>query len=177
MLRFECDYTEGCIPEILQAIERENHTQLPGYSEDPICTRAKAKVKALCGTEDVDVHFLVGGTQANTTIIADVSDLTDEHTAGAGNGVLLLAALGDDAHDHFADLLLITAADLRDLGEGCGVNVEGDDVADDLVGVTLGHIVVDLPCCLSEYALGLDDPVSTVFVSFKLFHKLNLLMI
>ena len=110
-------------------------------------------------------------------IIADVSDLTDEHTAGAGNGVLLLAALGDDAHDHFADLLLITAADLRDLGEGCGVNVKGDDVADDLVGVTLGHIVVDLPCCLSEYALGLDDPVSTVFVSFKLFHKLNLLMI
>ena len=70
MLRFECDYTEGCIPEILQAIERENHTQLPGYSEDPICTRAKAKVKALCGTEDVDVHFLVGGTQANTTVIA-----------------------------------------------------------------------------------------------------------
>ena len=70
MLRFECDYTEGCIPEILQAIERENHTQLPGYSEDPICARAKAKVKALCGTEDVDVHFLVGGTQANATVIA-----------------------------------------------------------------------------------------------------------
>ena len=70
MLRFECDYTEGCIPEILRAIERENHTQLPGYSEDPICARAKAKVKALCGTEDVDVHFLVGGTQANTTVIA-----------------------------------------------------------------------------------------------------------
>ena len=70
MLRFECDYTEGCIPEILDAIARENHTQLCGYSEDPICQRARQKVKALCGGEDVDVHFLVGGTQTNTTVIA-----------------------------------------------------------------------------------------------------------
>jgi len=70
MLRFECDYTEGCIPEILEAISRENHTQLQGYSEDPVCDRARAKIKAICGRDDVDVHFLVGGTQANTTVIA-----------------------------------------------------------------------------------------------------------
>ena len=70
MLRFECDYTEGCIPEILEAISRENHTQLQGYSEDTVCDRARARVKALCQRDDVDVHFLVGGTQANTTVIA-----------------------------------------------------------------------------------------------------------
>ena len=70
MLRFECDYTEGCIPEILEAIHRENHTQLQGYSEDPVCDRARAKIKAICDRDDVDVHFLVGGTQANTTVIA-----------------------------------------------------------------------------------------------------------
>ncbi|MBP3633827.1 MAG: low specificity L-threonine aldolase [Oscillospiraceae bacterium] len=70
MLRFECDYTEGCIPEILDAIKKENHTQLCGYSEDPVCDRARDKIKALCGDCDVDVHFLVGGTQANTTVIA-----------------------------------------------------------------------------------------------------------
>ena len=70
MLRFECDYTEGCIPEILDAIARENYSQLQGYSEDTVTERAKAKVKALCGSEDVDVHFLVGGTQTNTTVIA-----------------------------------------------------------------------------------------------------------
>ena len=70
MLRFECDYTEGCIPEILEAIARENHTQLQGYSEDTLTERARAKVRALCGREDVAVHFLVGGTQANTTVIA-----------------------------------------------------------------------------------------------------------
>lgn len=70
MLRFECDYTEGCIPEILEAISRENHTQFPGYSEDAICERARARVKALCGGVDADVHFLVGGTQANATILS-----------------------------------------------------------------------------------------------------------
>ena len=51
MLRFECDYTEGCIPEILEAISRENHTQLQGYSEDPVCDRARAKIKAICGRD------------------------------------------------------------------------------------------------------------------------------
>lgn len=70
MLRFECDYTEGCIPEILAAIAEENHTQLKGYSEDPICEKARDKIKALCENDDVDVHFLVGGTQTNTTVIA-----------------------------------------------------------------------------------------------------------
>ena len=70
MLRFECDYTEGCIPEILEAISRENHTQLQGYSEDIISNRVREKIRTLCGTPDADVHFLVGGTQANTTIIA-----------------------------------------------------------------------------------------------------------
>ena len=70
MLRFECDYTEGCIPEILEAIAKENHTQLQGYSEDVVSDRVREKIKSLCGREDVDVHFLVGGTQANTTVIA-----------------------------------------------------------------------------------------------------------
>ena len=54
MLRFECDYTEGCIPEILEAIARENHTQLQGYSEDVISDRVRQKIKDLCGRQDVD---------------------------------------------------------------------------------------------------------------------------
>ena len=70
MYRFECDYTEGCIPEILEAIARENHTQLKGYSEDTISDRVKQQIKTLCGRDDVAVHFLVGGTQTNTTVIS-----------------------------------------------------------------------------------------------------------
>lgn len=70
MIRFDSDYTEGCIPEILEAIARENYTQLQGYSEDPVSQRARERVRAACQAPDADVHFLVGGTQANTTIIA-----------------------------------------------------------------------------------------------------------
>ena len=72
MIRFECDYTEGCIPEILEAIARENHTQLKGYSEDTISERVKQQIRTLCGKEDAAVHFLVGGTQTNTTVISSV---------------------------------------------------------------------------------------------------------
>ena len=70
MIRFECDYNEGCIPEILEAIARENLTQLKGYSEDVISDRVKQRIKTLCGREDAAVHFLVGGTQTNTTVIS-----------------------------------------------------------------------------------------------------------
>ena len=70
MYRFECDYTEGCIPEILEAISRENYTQLKGYSEDTISLQVKEQIKNLCGRPDADVHFLVGGTQTNTTVIS-----------------------------------------------------------------------------------------------------------
>ena len=103
-------------------------------------------------------------------VLTDVSDSADEHTAGTGDGVLLLAALGHDAKDHLADLLLVAAASLRDLSEGSGVNVQGDNVADDLVGVDLAHVVVDLPSSLSQNALGLDNAVGTVLVAFQFSH-------
>ena len=105
-------------------------------------------------------------------VLADVSDDALEHTAGTGDGILLLAALSDDAQDHFADLLLVAAAGVGDLGEGSGVDVQGGDVADDLVGIDLGHVVVDLPSSLGQNALGLDNTMSTVLVAFQLCHNI-----
>ena len=110
-------------------------------------------------------------------ILADVSDDALEHTAGTGDRILLLAALSDDAQDHFADLLLVAAAGLRDLSEGSGVNVQGGDIADDLVGIDLAHVVVDLPRSLGQNALGLDNAVSTVLVAFQFSHFSFLLKI
>ena len=104
-------------------------------------------------------------------VLTDVSNLADEHTAGTGHGVLLLAALSDNTQDHFADLLLIAAAGLRNLSEGSGVDVQRDDIADDLVGVDLGHIVVDLPSSLGQNTLGLNHSVSTVLVAFQFCHN------
>ena len=69
MIYFNNDYSEGCHENVLQALIRTNMEQTPGYSEDKFCAAAAAKIRKLCGREDVAVHFLVGGTQTNMTVI------------------------------------------------------------------------------------------------------------
>ena len=70
MIYFNNDYSEGCHRKVLDALIRTNMEQTLGYGEDEYCARAAAKIRTLCGREDVAVHFLVGGTQANLTVIA-----------------------------------------------------------------------------------------------------------
>ena len=70
MIRFECDYAEGMHPAILDALIKTNEEQTPGYGVDTHCEHARELIKKACHREDVDVHFLVGGTQTNATIIA-----------------------------------------------------------------------------------------------------------
>ena len=69
MIYFNNDYSEGCHENVLQALIRTNMDQTPGYSEDKYCAAAAAKIRKLCRREDVAVHFLVGGTQTNMTVI------------------------------------------------------------------------------------------------------------
>ena len=69
MIYFNNDYSEGCHEKVLEALIRTNLEQTLGYGEDEYCAQAAGKIKALCGREDVAVHFLVGGTQANLTVI------------------------------------------------------------------------------------------------------------
>ncbi len=70
MIRFDCDYSEGAHPQIMERLMETNLCQTPGYGEDDYCDRARGYIRRECGREDVDVHFLVGGTQANLTVIA-----------------------------------------------------------------------------------------------------------
>lgn len=72
MIYFNSDYLEGAHPAIMQALERTNLCQSVGYSEDEYCAAAREKIKAACQAPDADVHFLVGGTQTNTTVIASI---------------------------------------------------------------------------------------------------------
>ncbi len=72
MIRFNCDYSEGAHPNILKALAETNFEQTPGYGEDCHCANAAAMIKQLCGREDINVHFLVGGTQTNLTFLSAV---------------------------------------------------------------------------------------------------------
>lgn len=69
MIQFQCDYNEGCHPLILQRLAETNMVQTCGYGEDSYCAEARELVRNACGTPDADVHFLVGGTQTNSTVI------------------------------------------------------------------------------------------------------------
>lgn len=69
MYYFNSDYTEGCHPAILAKLAETNTVQTTGYGLDEYCAEARQLIKAACGREDIDIHFLVGGTQTNLTII------------------------------------------------------------------------------------------------------------
>ena len=70
MIYFTSDYTEGCHERILQRLMETNYEQTPGYGTDEHCRNAARHILNECGGADADVHFLVGGTQTNMTLIA-----------------------------------------------------------------------------------------------------------
>ena len=68
-LSFASDYMEGAHPAILQRLMDTNLVKSPGYGLDAYCESAKAKIRVACNAPNAEVHFLVGGTQANATVI------------------------------------------------------------------------------------------------------------
>ena len=67
---FMNDYNECAHERILEAITRANREQDDAYGLDSRCEHARALIQARLDGAKSDVHFLVGGTQANLTIIA-----------------------------------------------------------------------------------------------------------
>ena len=94
MLHFENDYSEIAHPAVLQRLVETNLISVSGYGNDPYCDSAKEKIRVACHCPNADIYFLVGGTQANATVIstmlrpgegviaADTGHIAD-HEAGA----------------------------------------------------------------------------------------------
>lgn len=72
MIRFECDYSEGAHPRILERLAQTNLEQTPGYGVDEHCSHARELILEACQAPQAEVAFLVGGTQANQTVIASL---------------------------------------------------------------------------------------------------------
>ena len=70
MISFRNDYSEGAHPSVLEALSRSNFETTCGYSMDPFCRHAADTVRELTDCPDADVHFIVGGTLANTIVIS-----------------------------------------------------------------------------------------------------------
>ena len=69
MLHFDNDYMEGAHPQVMRRLFETNLEQTPGYGTDAYTAHAKELIRQACGQPDAAVHFLVGGTQTNATVI------------------------------------------------------------------------------------------------------------
>ena len=70
MFSFKNDYSEGGHPKILQALLTTNLEQQNGYGEDAFSLQAIELIRKKVGRDDIDVHFLSGGTQTNLTALS-----------------------------------------------------------------------------------------------------------
>ncbi|MEY8356692.1 aminotransferase class I/II-fold pyridoxal phosphate-dependent enzyme [Lachnospiraceae bacterium 54-53] len=69
MYSFNNDYSEGAHPKILEAMINANLIQNCGYGLDEHCIRAGELIRQEIRRDDVDVHFITGGTQTNLITI------------------------------------------------------------------------------------------------------------
>ena len=67
---FRNDYSDGGHPAVIEALSREAAVMADGYGDDIFCTEASAMLKQQMDNNDVDIHFLAGGTLTNLTAIS-----------------------------------------------------------------------------------------------------------
>ena len=70
MFRWNNDYNHGAHPAVLKALADTNGNAYGGYGLDEWCENGAAAIKEYLGGANADIHYLVGGTQANFTVIA-----------------------------------------------------------------------------------------------------------
>ncbi|OHO55292.1 threonine aldolase [Corynebacterium sp. HMSC035E02] len=69
MIHFGNDYHRLAHPRVLDAIAGAGGAYA-GYGADELCATAAERIRTACQASNAEVHFMVGGTQANATIIA-----------------------------------------------------------------------------------------------------------
>lgn len=78
MYYFLNDYSDVCIPEILEELKKAIDEKNPGYSFDSHTERAVKLIKNALQDEFVDIHFVTGGTIAN--VLGSTVGLRDEES-------------------------------------------------------------------------------------------------
>lgn len=67
---FHNDYNEICHSRVLERMMALQGVPMEGYGMDTCCEKAADRIRKLCGDDNLCVHFIPGGTQANVTVIA-----------------------------------------------------------------------------------------------------------
>lgn len=72
MYNLKDDYSEGAHPKIIESLVKSNLVQEDGYSMDSFSKEAIRLLKQELNNDDVDIHFISGGTQTNLLAISSV---------------------------------------------------------------------------------------------------------
>lgn len=70
MYHFTNDYNVSACPQIMHAMQEDASQKHVGYGKDAHCEKAAIKIQHRLKNKNCDIHFLVGGTQSNLTMIA-----------------------------------------------------------------------------------------------------------
>lgn len=73
MIRFTSDYVACAHPKLMAALAADNLNEYAGYGEDERCEAAVELLRGVCKAPKTEIHFVVGGTQAN--LLATVAAL------------------------------------------------------------------------------------------------------
>ena len=66
---FESDYNNGAHPSVLRHLIGTNTRQSASYGFDEWSESARQRIREACQCPEADIFFLMGGTQANATVI------------------------------------------------------------------------------------------------------------
>lgn len=68
-IRFNNDYNQIAHPVVMEALQSAAQESYGGYGMDDCCAAAEEAIKKHLNKPEAKVHFLIGGTQANYTMI------------------------------------------------------------------------------------------------------------
>ena len=85
MIKFDNDYSRSAHPKIIEALSEDMHNSYVGYGLDSWCERASEEIRNALGKPDADIHYFVGGTQTNMTVI-DIALRSFEGVISANTG-------------------------------------------------------------------------------------------
>lgn len=68
-IKLASDYQTGAHEKVINKLLETNGLDTAGYGTDEFCESARDKIRRACDCMDAEVHFLVGGTQTNATVI------------------------------------------------------------------------------------------------------------
>ena len=128
MIRFNNDYNHGAHPAILEALAATNDTAFGGYGLDELCRAAEAEIKKHLDCPKAAVHFLVGGTQANFTVISSALRPYQSVITASSGHIYAHETGAVEATGHKVEPLLsrdgkLTAADIAEKAESYRVSL------------------------------------------------------